>query len=511
MMPAITAWKNVLQRATRSRIALLRAGVLLLAALAALLQPWTPVLAAPAELRSVQLRGIGDAAWQETEVVVEISRAVSFDAGVQAAPLRLEMLIPAAGLAKGWRVPEGGGLIGEVHQRRVSGGVLLSFALRHPALIVDAHAERATGDRPARLVVRLARTDTATLARMLGVDEAVLNRTESPTGQSSAQIVAEKRSPGALQRIKAAYRKLIEETAAQPAGIGELIKALPLGYEGHDDERDDEQVAAAAARPAARQQDEPPAGERQAISPRPSVAISNGAGSNGAGARPVIVVDAGHGGIDPGAIGVGGVKEKTIVLAFAKVLRRELQRRGYRVGMTREGDTRLKLTERVAVARRHHAAMFISIHADRFRSQRAGGLGIFTLSEKASDADAAALARMENAADLIGAPEDDIKDGAVRDILVELAQRETNANSHLLAQRLAQSLRSVTRLRRNPVRSAAFRVLRAPEIPSLLVELGFITNPRDVRNLLSPDWRRKVAARMAEAIDKVLKARLALR
>ena len=459
------------------------------------------------------------------QVVLEVSRAISFDAGVQVRPLRLEVLVPGlrAGGAKQAEEQAVGKspLLGGVRLRSVPGGVLLSFPLRAPALIVNAHAEVAARGRKARLVVRLARTDAQTLARLLGVEVAALDDVAAPqrTGGkgeergSAVPAVSPGNAPsGALDKVKAAYRRLVEEAAAAAApsgisGIGALIEALPLGF-GADDEGGRE--ARAESRRAMVQQEQ--AG-RQVASGQPQKHPAERAkeAEKPAGVRPVIVVDAGHGGRDPGAIGIGGVKEKDIVLRFALALRKALQARGYRVVMTREDDTFLRLRQRVQVARDNQAALFISIHADRFRRRGVGGLGIYTLSEEASDADAAALARKENAADLIGAPDDVVADGDVRDILVELTQRETNANSHLLATRLVEGLRGVARIRRNPVRSAAFRVLRAPEIPALLIELGFITNQQDVRNMRSAAWRRKVAARMAQTIDKVLKNRLALR
>ena len=424
-----------------------------------------PSVAATLEIQAVRV-----AEDAETEVVLEASRAVSFDARIRSAPLRLELEILRPEVKLRARSVKGGAtLLGAMRSAQLKRGLRLVFPLNAPALISDAHAERRAGNAPARLVVRLRRTDWATLERLLGVQR---QADALPPPQES---VAERRLDArSLEKVRKAYRKLIEEAVATPTSIDDLIAAMPVP------------LAPAEAR----------------------TVDDAGSGKHG---KPVVVIDAGHGGHDPGAIGGKGYREKDIVLQFAKALRQALQQRGYRVIMTREGDTFLKLKERSAVARQHHAALFISIHADKFRQRGVGGLGIYTLSEEASDEDAAELARMENAADLIGAPVQGVEDETVRDILVQLTQRETNVNSHLLARQLVRALRGHVRLRRNPVRSAAFRVLRLPEIPSLLIELGYITNPTDVRNMLSPAWRRKVAGRMAGAIDRFLKTRVAQR
>ncbi len=424
------------------------------------------LLARPALALEIRAVRISETIASGTEVVLETSRAVSFDARIRPRPLRLELEIPRRGLKVRARRPDGATtLLGALRTTRLKKGLRLVFPLNAPALIADAHAERGEGDRPARLVVRLQRSDWATLERQLGERlQAADRRRERP-------------DPGALRQVRKAYRKLIEQAAATPATIDDLIAATPVP-----------------------------------LAPGEAAGGSSGASAPArAGGAPLVVVDAGHGGHDPGAMDARGHREKDIVLKFAHALRRALRKRGYRVIMTRDGDTFLKLRERAAVARRNHATLFISIHADKFRQRGVGGLGIYTLSEKASDEDAAELARMENAADLIGAPVQGVEDETVRDILVQLTQRETNVNSHILARRLVRALRGVARLRRNPVRSAAFRVLRLPEIPSLLVELGYITNPRDVKNMLSSRWRRQVAARMADAIDRFLKTRVARR
>ncbi len=445
-------------------------------------------------------------------VLLEVSRAVSFDARVLAEPWRLEMLVPGA-RTTGGNVPRrlrgDGGLIAGFEISPADGGVRLSVRLNAPALITDAHAVRGDGGSAAQLAVALARTDARTLARLLG--EGAKAKSREPRRQVRKQ--GQGRPAGPLEKIKAAYRKLVEEAAA-PSSIDELLNALPARFDTPEEEPEkkgkDGAAGEAAADATPSKSGTPAMGVDADEKSEPATEARPGPAKGGE--LPVIVVDAGHGGHDPGAIGIGKVREKDVVLRFARILRKELAKRGYRVIMTRDDDRFLRLRQRVKVARKHHARLFVSIHADKFRRKGVRGLGVYTLSERASDAEAAALAKMENAADLIGAPDDVVaEDEELRDILVDLVQRETNANSLLLARELVRALRQVTRLRRNPVRSAPFRVLRAAEIPSLLIELGYMSNPHDVRNLVSRHWQAKVAARMARTIDRFLKTRLAWR
>ncbi len=417
----------------------------------------------------------------QARIVMLADRAFSFDAQVRATPYRLEISLPRlSGADRLERLKVAGIVAGARLLRRGDGRLLWQVELAHPAYISGARALAAQDGQPARMEIELTRTDAATLARLLG-EAAPLLPASSPPSRAIPTAAEAARDSGTLAAVQRAYRRLVEQAASTPATIGELIEALPMGFERETDAR---------ATPRAPSSPVP-------ASPPPSA--------------PVIVIDAGHGGRDPGAVDAAGRREKDIVLTFARTLRDTLRKRGYTIVMTREDDRFLRLRERVEVARKVHASLFISIHADKFRKRGVRGLGIYTLSEEASDAEAAALAHMENAADLIGAPALDETDDEVRDILVDLAQRETNANSHILATELVRALRGVTSLRRRPVRSAAFRVLRAPEIPSLLIELGYMTNPGDVRNMLSPRWRRQVAGRMADVIERFLKTRLALR
>lgn len=214
-----------------------------------------------------------------------------------------------------------------------------------------------------------------------------------------------------------------------------------------------------------------------------------------------IVIDAGHGGVDPGAIGVGGVVEKRIVLAVAKDVRRLLERRpGYRVKLTRQRDIFLRLRERVRRGRAADADLFISIHADSHPNPAIAGASLYTLSEKASDKEAARLAKAENRADLIGGVELDEEPSEVVDILLDLTQRETKNRSSAAADDLLFALASNQPLLSRPKRAAGFAVLKAPDVPSVLIELGFLSNRKDARRLKSREGRARIARAIAEGV-----------
>lgn len=218
--------------------------------------------------------------------------------------------------------------------------------------------------------------------------------------------------------------------------------------------------------------------------------------------KRIIVVDAGHGGVDPGTHGSTGIQEKTVVLTFAKELRRQLAASGrYEVHLTRETDKFIPLRERVAIARRHRADLFISVHADAIGKSSVRGMSIYTLSETASDAEAAALARKENRSDVIAGVDLYGEAGEVTDILIDLAQRETKNFSVNFARKVVDHAGQVTITLERPHRFAGFRVLKAPDVPSVLVELGFLTNRSDEKNLTSSAWREKVAGSLVRAVD----------
>ena len=230
-----------------------------------------------------------------------------------------------------------------------------------------------------------------------------------------------------------------------------------------------------------------------------------------ADSRPVIVIDPGHGGVDNGTRS-GEEMEKNLVLAVGLALRDRLEKSGkYRVVMTRSDDTFIPLDDRVKLAHSQAAALFVSIHADYLPRGEgdAQGATIYTVSDKASDAEAERLAESENRADAIGGVDLREAPTEVADILIDLAQRETRTFSNRFARLLMSEMKGAVRMHKNPLKSAGFRVLKAPDVPSVLVELGYVSNKSDLEHLVSESWRSKTVAAMAQAIDVFLAKRLA--
>ncbi len=228
--------------------------------------------------------------------------------------------------------------------------------------------------------------------------------------------------------------------------------------------------------------------------------------------RPLIVVDPGHGGIDSGTKSGSGQDEKDVVLAFGLMLRDKLEKTGkYRVAMTRSDDTFIPLDERVRFARAHKASLFISIHADSIpRSEgQAEGASVYTLSPHASDAEAARLAEAENKSDVIAGVDLSSEPNDVANILIDLAQRETKAFSLQFARDLVGEFKATTKLHLHPLKSAGFIVLKAPDVPSVLVELGYMSTKDDLVHLMSPTWRSRTADSLVQAVDTFFAPRMA--
>lgn len=217
--------------------------------------------------------------------------------------------------------------------------------------------------------------------------------------------------------------------------------------------------------------------------------------------KRVVVIDPGHGGVDPGAIGRGGAYEKAITLAFARQLRDLLKKDGrYEVALTRDRDIFVPLRKRVALARTWNADLFISIHADSIENRKVRGGGVYTLSDTASDKEAAALAARENRSDVLAGVELDNVDEDVAFILIDFAQNQTLNHSVRFAKLVIPELHGEMRLRKRAHRFAGFRVLKAPDVPSVLVELGYLSNKTDERLLNSPRDRRRLAGALVRAI-----------
>ena len=218
----------------------------------------------------------------------------------------------------------------------------------------------------------------------------------------------------------------------------------------------------------------------------------------------VIAVDAGHGGIDTGAIGVDTkTEEKQVTLAFAKALTERLNKEpGIKAFLTREDDEFLSLSQRVLIARQNHAGLFISLHADTLKQKDIRGATVYTISDKASDKLAADLAERENLSDQIAGKETVAEPPEVADILLDLTRRETQAFSISLAESVLNSFKDQVGTINNPHRHAGFRVLQAPDVPSILLEIGFLSNAEDEKLLLDEAWRGKIAGLLTDAVKR---------
>jgi len=391
----------------------------------------------------------GDA--KQTRFVLDLDQTITFRAFTLADPYRVVVDVPQVN----FRLPAGVGTEarGLVKAFRyglvVPGGSRIVIDLTGPAKIAKSYVLEAANGQPARLVLELEAVERDALV------------------QTPPQTTPPQTTP--------------PEGAAAPAD------APPAA------------VAAANSAPAAT----PPAaapvasGEQKAATPSDR--------------RLVVVIDPGHGGIDNGTQS-GGESEKNLVLAFGLALRDRLQQTGkYRVVMTRDDDTFIPLNDRVKVAHELSAALFVSIHADALArgDGDAQGATVYTLSDEASDAEAERLAEAENRADAIAGVNLAEEAPEVADILIDLTRRETRTFSNRFAQVLVGEMKSKARMHKNPLKSAGFRVLKAPDVPSVLVELGYVSNKDDREQLVSDSWRSRTVSAMVHAIESFLAKRLA--
>lgn len=217
---------------------------------------------------------------------------------------------------------------------------------------------------------------------------------------------------------------------------------------------------------------------------------------------PLIIIDPGHGGVDPGAIGKSGTKEKNLTLAYALALKERIEKEGkYRVILTRDKDVFVSLRDRVHKAQKAEGDLFISLHADSHPQPRTRGLSVYTLSETASDKEAEALANMENKSDVLRVDLADQND-EIADILIDLVQRESKNSSSRFAEGLVGTLKEKVTLLPNTHRFAGFRVLTAPDIPSVLVEMGYLSNVEEEKSLNSPDYKNKLVSAIVHGVNK---------
>lgn len=409
--------------------------------------------------------GLADTAWG-TRLTVEVSRRIEYRVFFLAEPMRAVVDLPAVA----WR-----------HQASAPDARGLVAGLRYGAF--DAQTGRLVLDLSGPARVREARFE---LPARQGAGHRLVIEFERSTQEAFARDVQPWSASGVLRAMQANMPPPIAQTPPTPQAPPPQIGAPQIA-----------QAPRAAPPPPAVQAPTPP---QQAAAPR---AVPAPESPRRLAARPTIVLDAGHGGVDPGAIGVGGTHEKEITLAMAREIRRQLEQTGrYRVQMTRDEDTFVRLRDRIAIARQHNADLFVSIHADSMGNRETRGASVYTLSENASDSEAAALAARENRADIIAGVDLSRESRDVTSILIDLAQRETMNHSIVFARALVQELgREIQMLPVNPHRFAGFAVLRAPDVPSVLIELGYLSNPQDEGLLNRPHHRAKVATGIVRAVD----------
>jgi len=221
------------------------------------------------------------------------------------------------------------------------------------------------------------------------------------------------------------------------------------------------------------------------------------------GGKKVVMIDPGHGGIDSGTNGVNGLMEKDLVLAEGLRLAQVLKMRGYSVHMTRDSDVFIPLPQRVAMARKFHADLMISLHADSNPDNSVNGLSIYTLNDGRSDREAGALAKRENQSDVIAGVDLSGGNNPVAPILIDLAQRDTiNKSSRFAETALARLGTTTDILARSPHRAASLAVLVAPDVPAVLIELGYLSNSSDAAQMNTDRWRAGVAGAIADAVDR---------
>jgi N-acetylmuramoyl-L-alanine amidase len=418
----------------------------------------------------------GDA--KQTRFVLDLDRTIQFRAFALSDPYRVVVDMPQVS----FHLPAGAGTTGRGLVRGfryglvMPGGSRIVIDLAGPAKVTNSYVLDSANGQPPRLVVEVEEVDRATFAQTQGMQSQVMSQGTPPPGTVQG-------TPGATQQAAT------QQGATQQGAQGTSPGAAPPTSQ------------AAAIRPELK----PAISDSRAavaVPPQPAAPPDP---------RPVVVIDPGHGGDDFGTQS-GTEVEKNVTLAFGLALRDRLEKSGkYHVVMTRTDDTFIPLGDRVQVARIQAAALFVSIHADSLPKGEgdAQGATIYTLSEHATDAQAASLAESENRADAIGGVSLTDEPADVADILIDLVQRETRTFSNRFAHLLMGEMKTTAKMHKHPLKSAGFRVLKAPDVPSVLVELGYVSNKSDMENLVSEGWRTRIVGSMARAIDIFLAKKLA--
>ena len=420
-----------------------------------------PSLAATASGARLGQRGEGI-----TRFVTDLSERVSFQVTTQNNPHRILIEVPDLDWRGPPRLSQPHGAINEI--RGSSGRITID--LRKPVAVKSSFLIPPRDGMGWRLVVDL--------------DESAAPppRTARPAPSPQPPRPATPPSPAVAHRDlpPPPPRPIDSPSAEKPLAAAETPRAEPARADaGH-----------------------PPEVQSAVLTPTPGAALRPRDGG-----LPVIVIDPGHGGIDPGAIGVSGIYEKHITLAIARELKAAIERSGrYQVYLTRDRDVFIRLRDRVSIARQYGADLFISLHADAVQNPSIRGLSIYTLSQNASDAESQTLAEKENKADLIAGVDLSHESADVAGILIDLAQRETMNRSAAFAAEAVDEVGHEFSLLDNTHRFAGFAVLKAPDVPAVLIEMGYLSNESEEKQLRQPAYRTRLAKSIAHAVDRFFPA-----
>jgi len=432
-----------------------------------------------------------------TRLVLDLAEPSAYRIGLLAAPDRLYIELPSTEASGG--LPRGRGLIRGLSLVREPGLLRLVAQLSGPTRLTKADLIPGTaGESSRRLVVDLAPASTVSFAAALAAgpidSDPPIVLGDDQTGLASA--AASTATPDATDAGATTTGKTMPAPFAPASDIPLLKPEAPASgfvLTAVSSPADGNSTLVAAKQSAAQLAAAPSFWPSIVPMLKPSSAPAM---------LPLIYIDPGHGGDDPGTVGHNGVYEKDVTIAVAKELQRQLVESGrYRVKLTRETDRFVALRDRFELARQDHADLFISLHADSNPFYDARGATVYTLSETASDAEAEAMAAKENKSDLIDGVDLSNQNKAVTSILIDLAQRETKNRSAAFAELLVHDMAQVTLMLRHSHRFAGFAVLKAPDIPSVLIELGYLSDPQDEALLLSPAHRANLARAMLNAID----------
>ncbi len=392
----------------------------------------------------------------------------------------------------------------------------VSPAPERARLIVDlsaaANFTTASLDGPDRLAIDIDASSVPTVApETVGPTGLVASYAMSMVGDGKARIELTLNAPAVVQQ-----QVMMDPVAQQPAQLViDLIPTTALDFKARVAANLAESIASTMP-PAITADAAPPSADAPSSAPavtEPPPSSAEVADIPAApttplapGSRPLVVIDPGHGGIDNGASAPSGIHEKDITLAFALQLRDLLVKSGqFDVALTRDDDTYLSLNERVNLARQNRADLFISLHADTFQQADIRGASIYTRDETATDILDKVLADGENRADIVGNYVKPDASPAVVGVLVDLMRRQVRQQAYLAAQDIVAAMQPSVALRRFPVRQADFFVLQAPDIPSMLIELGFMSNNADIANLENIDWRNNVVSAIAAGVEDYFK------